>query len=81
MIRSPFYGTLVVAGFLHSDNSKCHCFETLHQPQGVRLTFLPGGPAVHLVKGKIKGIYTKELLDRENLYKCLSLSFSDQHAF
>ena len=31
--------------------------------------------------GKLKGIYTKELLDRENLCKCLSLSLSDQHAF
>ena len=27
------------------------------------------------------GIYTKVLLDRESLYKCLSLSFNDQHAF
>ena len=32
-------------------------------------------------KGKINGIYTKGLLDRENFYKCLSLPFSDQYAF
>ena len=34
-----------------------------------------------LLKGKINGIYTKGLLDRENFHKCLSLLFSDQHAF
>ena len=33
------------------------------------------------LKGKINGIYTKGLLDREGFYKCLSLPFSDQHAF
>ena len=33
------------------------------------------------LKGKINGIYTKGLLDREDFYKCLSLPFSDQHAF
>ena len=38
-------------------------------------------PYVHCVKGKIKGIYTKGLFDREHFYKCLSLPFSDQHAF
>ena len=33
------------------------------------------------VKGKINGIYTKGLLDREDFYRCLSLPFIDQHAF
>ena len=34
-----------------------------------------------IFKGEINGIYTKGLLDREDFYKCLSLPFSDQHAF
>ena len=33
------------------------------------------------IKGKIKAIYIKGLSDRDSPYKCLSLSFSDQHAF
>ena len=33
------------------------------------------------LKGKIKGIYAKVLLDRESLYKCPLLSFSDQSTF
>ena len=31
-------------------------------------------PTCWSLKGKVKGIYSKELLDTENLYKCLSLS-------
>ena len=58
-----------------------NAFLSLHLPVGMCVCLCSFQAFNIQVKGKIKGIYTKGLSDREHFYKCLSLPFSDQHAF